>query len=283
MNNNISYNNEGYELDIWRMISVLWKKKFVIALVCIICAVLVGVGSTFVIKPKYQSDILVYVNNGSISFGSISVNAVDLKSARSLLDSYLVILQSRTFLTEVIEKADLPYTGTQLKNMFTASSVNDTEFFTVTVISDNAVEPRIIADAIGDTLPDMLMEIMGVNAVTVVDHALSPKKVASLGPAAYALLGFLAAFVVVGGIYIVLDMMDDRIHGEEMLNGLFNSSIPILAYIPNEESDGSHSKYYRTSKYGYRSKYGYSKKYDSDKSRSENDTRKTVNNENKEQ
>lgn len=256
-------NVKGFEeIDVWRILSVLWKKKILIAIVAVVSAIAVGIGSGFVVTPMYQADILVYVNNNAISLGSLSINAGELTAARKMLDTYLVIIRSRSFLNEVIKKADLSYTGTQLNSMITAGSVNDTEIFNVKVTADDPEEARIIADTIADTLPDALTRIIKGSTVEVIDYAVRPTGSISRGRASYALYGFVGGLVVICGILALLEILNDKVHGEDTLSELFGS-IPILAYIPHQGSEKKYSYYSRYSRYGYGKygRYGYSDGY----------------------
>ena len=52
----------------------------------------------------YTASALMYVNNNSLSVGStkVSLSYSDLTAAKSLVDTYVVILNARTTLNEVI-------------------------------------------------------------------------------------------------------------------------------------------------------------------------------------
>lgn len=250
-----SMNVKGFsEIDVWRILSVLWKKKILIAIVAVVSAIAAGIGSGFMVTPMYQADILVYVNSGTISFSGLNITTSDTKT----MDTYFVIMKSRSFLKDMIEKTGLPYSANQLKGMFSASSVNGTSFFTVTATSSDPEEARIIADAVGDALAGTLSNIIKGSSVTVVDRAVRPTGSISRGRSSYALYGFVGGLAVMCGILALLEILNDKVHGEDTLSELC-PSIPILAYIPHQGSERKYSYYSRYSRYGYGryGKYGY--------------------------
>lgn len=251
-----SNKSNGIIIDYLRILRVLWKKKFQIAAVAVLCAVVLVLGSAVFISPKYQADILVYVNNHTISVGgtSISFNSGELTAARQLLDTYIVALESRTTLDTVIKKADLPYTRNQLSKMISAGPVNNTEWFTVEVVTGDPEESRIIANTIAEVLPDVLSSTIEGSSVKILDYAVKPKGKVNPGYVSYAEWGFIAGLAVMIFIIVIKEIMNDKIHGEYTLEEI-SENIPVLATIPNKGIKGYYSKKY---KYGYSKKgYGY--------------------------
>ncbi len=251
----LSNKSNGIIIDYVRILRVLWKKKIQIAAVSVLCAVVLTLGSAIFITPKYRADILVYVNNHTISVGgtSISFNSGELTAARQLLDTYIVALKSRTTLDSVIEKADLPYSRNQLSKMISAGPVNNTEWFTVEVVTGDPEESRIIANTIAEVLPDVLSNTIEGSSVKILDYAVKPKGKVNPGYTTYAEWGFIVGLALMFMVIIVKEIMNDKIHGEYTLTEIFDN-IPVLATIPNKGVKGYYSKY----KYGYNKKgYGY--------------------------
>ncbi|MBO4854520.1 MAG: protein-tyrosine kinase, partial [Oscillospiraceae bacterium] len=63
----------AYEIDLLRIVKVLWSKAWIIAVSCILLGA-VGFGyARWHVTPMYESSALMYVNNSSISLGGASV------------------------------------------------------------------------------------------------------------------------------------------------------------------------------------------------------------------
>ncbi len=248
-------NNEEVEIDLLRLLKLLWKKAWIIGIAMILCgAIALGIAAFF-ISPTYESSAQLYVNNANVSLGgtSFSISTSELTAAKSLLQTYIVILKTRVTLERVNEVAGLGYTYAQLRQMVSASSVDNTEIFSVDVTSKDPTEAKRIADTIVDILPDRISEIVAGSSVRIVDY---PVQGVRKGPSytRYAVIGLVIGFVLSAAVIIIIDLLDTTVRDEEYLDQRFD--IPVLAVIP-DANESSHSKGY--GKYGkyYYKNYAY--------------------------
>ena len=228
----------------WRKIfCVLWAKKILIMLLSLLCALIFLLGTFFFVTPKYQADILIYVNNSSASHGnnSLAFNLGELTAARQMLNTYLVVLKSRQFLDRVIEKADLNCSRSQLKSMISAGSVNDTQVFNVIVTSTDPNEACLIANAIAEDFPELLTKTIKGSSVEVIDSAANSASKVSPVMSKVGLIGFALGFIWSCVYIIIREIFDDKVHDESTLTEMFED-IPVLANIPFRTSEGNFRK-----------------------------------------
>lgn len=240
-------------IDLLELAEYLWKRILIIGLSVLICGAAAFAITFFLITPLYSSSVMLYVNNGSISLGntSVSIDNGDLTASRSLVETYIVILNSRETLEEVIEKAELSYNYVELGEMVSASAVNDTEVFEVTVTSEDPEEASNIANTIVEVLPARIKSIVdGSNAVCV-DSAIPIYEPVSPNLVRNTALGAMLGLVLSCGIYVVLFLMDTEIHSESYLLNTY-PNIPLLTVVPDVNA-ASHA-------YAYGYGYGYGHK-----------------------
>ena len=242
-NNEKDYN----EVDLRHIFKVLWSKAWALLVSGVIVAVAAFCIATFGITPKYASSVMLYVNNGSFSLGDISINPSDLTASQSLVKTYIVILDNKTTLDEVIEKADVDYNDEELSKMIDAQSVNGTEIMKVTVTSTNPYEAAKIANCIAEVLPVRVANIIEGASMKVVDTAQPNNQKISPDVMKYTLLGFALGFVVCAIVVVALAVLDDTIRDDEYVLKTFD--YPMLAKIPDLTDNGS-------SGYGYYHKEG---------------------------
>lgn len=223
--------NKEQEIDLLELLGVIWKHLFTIILVTIFGAVTVLVYTLFFVTPKYQASAMLFVNTSSLDVGSTKINLSDLTASKSLANTYSVILKSRTTLEEVIEKAELSYSYTELNNMIATQTVNDTEVFRVTVTSTDPNEAEKIANTIVDVLPERINTIMDGSAVKIVDKAVVPKSYVSPNYKRNALIGALIGFVLACAVVIIKYMLDTTIHSDSFLLEEYEE-VPLLAVVP---------------------------------------------------
>ena len=239
--------NEEVEIDLLKLAQVLLKKaRFIIVITLLVAIAAFGITYYF-ITPQYTATAMMYVNNSSISVGtSLSISSAELTAAKSLVDTYIVILKSRTTLEEIIEKDDLEYSYEQLYEMIDSEAVNSTEIFNVDVTSTDPQEAEKIANTVAEILPDRIASIVDGSDVRIVDYAVIPSERTSPSYTLNTVIGALVGFVLAAAVVILRYLFDDQIHEEDYLTQTY-PGIPLLAVVPDMLSSDNKGHYYRAS------------------------------------
>ena len=250
MNENVVERNEEIEIDIQRLAGAVWSRMWIVILVSVLAAVIAFLGTLFLITPQYESSAMFYVNNNSFSVGdaSLSLTSSDITASKSLVESYIVIMQTRESLNEVIDYADVDRTYKELRDMISASSVNSTEIFQVVVTSPDPAEAEKIANAIAYILPKRISSIIEGTSAKVVDAAVVASKPSSPSYTGNTLLGFVLGAMLSIGYIVLRELFDITIRCEEDIAMVTRH--PILASVPDMAAPSKGGSYY----YGYGSK-----------------------------
>lgn len=243
--------NKSYvEVDFLKILKSIKDRLWTVILVAVIGAVC-AFGITYMfIDPTYQASTLLYVNNSDFSVGSsnFSISSSTLTAAQELVDTYIVILETRTTLDDVIDYANVDYSYKELKEMISAAPVNSTEIFEIVVTSKSPKEAEVIANAIAKILPTRISEIVDGSSVRIVDYAVTPSSRSGPSYVGNALIGFIVGAMIIILIIVINEVFDVVVRDEEYLSDNFD--IPILAAIPDMHSSKSNGYYYYNS-YGY--------------------------------
>ena len=252
MNDKEIQHNEELEIDLQRLIGALLNKSVLIGIVAIICAVVTFLGTYFFISPRYQSAAMFYVNNNSLSLGeaSLSISSADISASRGLVKSYIVILNTRETLNDVIDYSGVDLTYSKLKNMITAESVDSTEIFRVVVTSRDPQEAEKIANAVAYILPKRISSIIEGTSAKIVDHAVVASKPSSPSYTKNTLAGFAIGLVLSAAWVVLQALMDITIRTEDDITQ--NCKNPVLASVPDMEVHSKGGSYYG---YGKKSVY----------------------------
>lgn len=249
---------EYYTIDVLHILKLMWQKIWLIALAGFVAAMIGFSISAFVITPTYESTIMLYVNNSSISLGNtnFSITTSEITAAQNLVKTYTVILKNRTTLERVIDKTGVPYTYQELHGMIDAGSANETEILYITVTSQDPYEAAKIANGIAEVLPVRIDEIIDGASMEVVDYAIP--NLTKVGPSItkYTAVGLILGVLVAMAGLVIAALLDDTIHDEEYV--LQNYECPILAKVPDLLGGGGKRYSYRYGKYRYGYGYGYS-------------------------
>lgn len=266
MNEQSAKKDEYIEIDVQRIFGALWHRIWLVILSAVIAAVLTFVCVFYLVAPKYQSSAMFYVNNSDISVGgaSLDISSADITASKDLVESYIVILNSRDTLTLVKDYADVPYSISTLRGMISAKAVNSTEIFEVVVTSADKMEAYEIAMAIQNVLPNRIDGIIVGTTAKIVDKPQNPSenKISQSSPnyKKCTVIGFVIGFLLMAVIIVLQEIFDVTIRSEEDMAQV--CAHPVLAAVPDMGAPSKGGYYY----YGY----GSSKRRNAKKSAANN-------------
>lgn len=240
--------SESMEIDLQRLVAAVLNKIWLVAIVAVLAAVIAFVGTFYFITPLYKSSVMVYVNNSDMSIGDVNISSSDLVASRNLVNTYVVILQTRETVSTIIDYAGIDRSYSEVKNMISAAAVDETEIFAVTVTSPDPQEAKQIADAIAYILPNRIRDIIDGTSAKVVDHAVVAGSPSSPNYTTNTLLGFVIGLVAMVAVIMLKEIFDITIRTEEDIQQ--SCSHPILAAVPDMAAPTKGSGYY----YGYGNK-----------------------------
>ena len=206
---------ENLEIDLKRMLVVLWSNLWIILLVTALVAGMAFGYAWFFITPTYSASTQMYVNNNYPD--SPGYSASQLTAAQELTDTYIVIMRSRPVLDAVAEKTKLNYSYGQLRGMISAGTDNNTEIFEVTVTCTNYQHAAIIANAIADAAPAEVLRLVEAGKITVVNLPKVPTSPYTPDVANNVSGGFILGLLLSCAVVIAIAMLDTTVWHEEDL------------------------------------------------------------------
>lgn len=219
------------EIDLGEIFSLLLSRLWIILFAGIICAILVMIFSKFLIAPKYTTITQVYVLNRQIQEQD-SLTSADLQTGSQLSKDYIEIIQSRTVLSNVIERLGLKLSVGELKSMISVSAPAETRSIYISVTDTDAYRAQQIADDVREVASQRICDIMKVEAVNVVDEAYIPTSPSSPNVFKNTIMGLLAGIMIAVVIIVIRFVLDDTIKTpddvERYLGLSVLGSIPVL-------------------------------------------------------
>lgn len=249
------------EFDIKRLVKVIIQNiSFVIASTLLL-GIIAFVYSETMILPTYQSSVMMYVNNNNRStmLSKSQTSGADMQASQMLVETYITIIKSDTVMNEVSQEVErrygIKYTPKRILSMLSASSVNKTEIFKVSIIGTNPEHTALIANVIADVSPDVISNFVEASSVKIIDTAIEGVRVAP-SITKNTLLGLIIGLLYSCAFIILRESFDTRVKSEVDLERWFGKSIlGIIPEIGNTENTKSKYYYYRRS-YKYGSNYG---------------------------
>lgn len=226
--------NDEVVIDFMDLFRALWKKAWIILLTAVVFCGFFGMRTKLLVKPTYTAKTLLYVNSNA-SFGGtkVSISASEITAAQHLVDTYIVILNTRSTLNDVIEQSGLPYTYDEIvgRGMIWASAVNNTEVFSVSVTANDPKDAEILANTIGVVLPKKIASIVEGSSARIVDYAVVPSEKSGPNVRGQAMIGFIFGAFVAAAVIILQKLLDTKIRDTDYLKQKYTT--PVLAAIPD--------------------------------------------------
>lgn len=229
------------ELSIVDIFKTLFKRKSLIIGITLAAVVLAFLGTQLLMTPKYQASGTMFVSGKASGTTDTALTINDLTQSQKLVESYAVVLQSRSAAKEILEATGLDYKVDEIQSMISISSINESESMRISVTCTNAADAVTIANAVMDIAPDFLTDIVKVGNVAVIDVAESAVKVSPSLPK-NLLIGFAAGFVLSVAFVLLVDMLDQTVKDEDDI--VSHYKISVLGVVPNF-SMPSKGGYYR--------------------------------------
>lgn len=219
-------------IDLMQIAGLLWSRKFTILAVMVIAALLAFVKVAFFTPDSFTSGGVLYVSNraeSSQSAENVTVSSSDIDTSRKMSKTYMEILTTRAFFTDVSRAINGAYTWEEIRDMMTIDVVNDTELLKVTVQNESAADAYLVADAIINQAPQKLGEVFDGGEIKIVENAVMPDEPNSKGLIRLLLIAVFVGLILSCGVIVVLNFFDTTIHRSDDIVKRYN--IPILGEI----------------------------------------------------
>ena len=228
-----NYQTNEIEIDLWTLLAALWDKLFIIILSALTGAIIFYLFTTLFITPTYDSTTKIYVLNKQNSDNS-SITYSDLQSSAQLTKDYMELVTTRPMLEKVISSLGLEkMTYNDLKEKINVSTATDGRIIYIKVTDENPKQAKDIADEIRSAVSAQIVDVMDVEAVSVVEEANLPDEPARPNKLRNMILGALLGFIIAFMVVVVRAVMDDRVKTEEDVEYYLHMSV--LGTIPLDD------------------------------------------------
>lgn len=217
------------------------KRLWLIVLITVILTTISGLVSYFVLTPVYQSSTQLLVNQEKTD--QTAYNTGDIQANIQLINTYNVIIKSAAILDLVSEELNGEYNASELNNMITVGSVQNSQVLTLTVENTDPIMAAQVANTTAKVFQEQVVSIMNVDNVNILASAQVGEKPSPVKP--QPVLNMAIAFVVglmAGvGLAFLLEFLDNTVKTEQDIEKLLG--LPVLGTVVMiEEKDIEEAK-----------------------------------------
>lgn len=217
--------------------------KFII-LAGLLCAILTGLYTFYLVKPQYATTAKMYLVNTEKSIISIS----DLSYGASMASDYIEIFKLKSMKERVLD-----YVGKENEDAIKGAKISvqlisGTHMLYVTASSTDPEGAMIAANAYATVGGDFIEEKMKSEHPTIMELASVPSVPYSPNLSKNVIYAFVVGIVLACGILFLYMLFDDKIKSAEEITKRYN--IPLLGMIANKK-DKKKKRYSRKTYSGY--------------------------------
>ncbi|WMJ85810.1 YveK family protein [Anaerocolumna sp. MB42-C2] len=205
--------NDEIEIDLLELFYVIKSRIWIILLTGILTAMATGLISNFCITPIYNSTTKLYILSKSTSLTNLNLS--DLQLGTQLTQDYMVLVESRPVVTQVIDNLGLNMTYEQMISRLTIKNPSNTRILEITAAYPDPYMAKKIVDEFAKVSSNSIAKIMDTTEPAIVEEGFIQPSPASPNNMRNTLIGGLVGLFLAGTVVIVLHLMDDTIKDTE--------------------------------------------------------------------
>ena len=223
---------EKFEIDVFQLVKVLWKRKFLIVLAALVAGLAAFAYSSFVIQPQYTSTTRIYVVNRNQADKPGLTNQ-DLQAGSYLVKDYREIILSQDVLEKVVADQSLAMDAKTLGRKVSVTVPADTRIVSISVRDGKPEEASRIANALREVAAQKIISVTRVSDVTTLEEARPATSPSSPNIRRNTMIATIAGVGFVTVIVLLVELLDDRVKRPEDIEEVMH--ISLLGVIPNLE------------------------------------------------
>ena len=205
---------ENYEdIDIKRILGIIFSKKLIIALIILLSITLGYVYSYYYKTPEYKSSVKILLVADESKVNK-ELTQTDLSINSSLISTYSSIAKSTNVIQNAIENLNLDISVANLQKNIEVTPIDKTQFLKITVQNENPEVAKNIANEIAKVFTAKIKEIYNLDNISIVDEAEIASQPCNVNHKKdlimFAAVGVFLSAILVIAVYIFDDTIKDE-------------------------------------------------------------------------
>ncbi|MGL4656715.1 MAG: YveK family protein [Sarcina sp.] len=219
------------------IILVLKKSWKLITLITIVCTIVAAIISCFVVKPKYDSTIKLFIGKQAVSSSNNQENegydSSEVNMYQNLMGTYAQIITTTNSIGTALKNIGLADSTKNIDSVSKNLTVNpgkNTQILTIkyTSTDKNTIVP--IINSITNVFINQSKILIPNGSVHVIESAAEPIYPISPNKPLYIIIGFIIGLILSIGIAFLLEYLDNTVKTSNQLEELLG--YPVIGSIP---------------------------------------------------
>lgn len=223
----------------------LLKKKYKIILISILaCVSIAGIFSFFIIKPKYESKVKVFIGKEEKATGA-NYDNTEIQMYQKLLTTYAELIKTEDLVQFAVDKANVDLGDLEVKNILSSLIVTPRSDTQILEIGYKDIDPSrtvLTVQAITEGFIEKSKELIGNGNVKVIQEAKYPTVPVSPNKKMNILISLVLGAMIGVGIVLLLEFIDNTFKNKDDLEKALD--LPVLGAIPEYDLEEMKAHYH---------------------------------------
>ena len=217
-------------IDLREYFFILKKKIWLIVASALVCGLISGLVSFFVLTPVYEANTSLIVNKEVENETTQMTTTDDLNYVQKLAVTYGEIIKSRTVITSTIEKLNLDMTYKELSESISVTNVDSTQIIKISVQNKNPLIATKICNTIPQIFTTEVQRIVKASGVEVIDKAILPEDPIKPNKTMNVLIAIILGIMASVFIIFLMETLNTKI--KEPKDVEEKLGIPVFGVVP---------------------------------------------------
>lgn len=211
------------------VLKIVRKQLLYIISFALFLALVTAFLSYFIIKPTYEAQTQLLVNQKNTDQALLGVQQVETNLR--LINTYNVIIQSPAILSKVISQLNLNSTPEKLKEQITVSNASNSQVVNIAVRDKKPEMAVDIANTVAGVFQEEIQVLMTIDNINILSVAKLDDKPEPVAPNKnlYIVAAVMIGFIISAGIALLIECLDTTVKTEQDIEETIG--LPIIGII----------------------------------------------------
>ena len=223
-------------MTLLELLELIRKHLKLVIILPVVCAIACGLYAYLVMPDVYTADASMYVltsrsdnSTQTTDADSSNLSNEDLSASQKITTDVAKLIESNRVATETADALNMDISDLKAYD-FTVTSSDDTRLVGLAVTGEDPKTAAEIANTAARLTDSVAKEIMGIEAVNIMDEATTPESPSGPHRLRYVGVAFLAGLFAAIAIIVLVDMLDTRVRKPDELEELLE--LPLIGRVP---------------------------------------------------
>lgn len=210
------------------------KKRWIMILSVTLVFTLAAAGlSFFVIKPKYEAKVKVFIGKEETKGTNSDYDNNDIAMYQKLMKTYAEVIKTKDAVKDALEDIDQSSAQNNVNRVLAGLTVSpgaDTQIMEVKYTTTDKAEILPVLNSVTKEFINNSAELIPNGNVQIIEKAEIPDSPVSPNKVLNTIIGFMLGLMISIGITFLLEYMDNTVRNKDDLEKLLD--IPVIGNVP---------------------------------------------------